>query len=241
MKQNARAGQSGYARLAALNPVPSSERDSLGEHLSAIKPQLPHLDPQVRRRWWKPPIIAFAVVVVLGVGGVAVAASWNPLSAIGSADRPAEPTDTLGPAVIEQLRRNEATPPGWISPIGTRLVDEARLLGELPDGHKVYAVPTSKGKLCILVAESVESCGDPLTRERPITFTLSKTGPSSPHVIWGATANAVVSVSFEVGGQPVTVPVKNNFYAWEGQPTERLSGVSPATVTFSDGTTAPAR
>jgi hypothetical protein len=240
VKQNARADENGYTRLVAINPVPPTERDSLVARLSGIRPQLPQLDPSATRKRWKPPIIALAVLVVLGVGGVAVAASWDPLSAIGAADRPAEPTDTLSAAVIDQLRRNEETPPGWISPIGSRLVDEARLLGELPDGHKVYAVPTSKGKLCILVAESAESCGDPLTRERPITFTISKVGPGSPHVIWGATANDVVSVSFEVGGQPVTVPVENNFFAWEGQPTARLASVSPATVTFSDGTTRPA-
>jgi hypothetical protein len=242
MKRNARVDRSGLARLAAMNPVPSSERDSLVARLSEIRPQLPQRDTSATRTWWKPPIIALAVLVVLGVGGVAVAGSWDPLSAIGAADRPAEPTDTLSAAVIEQVRKNEGSwPPGWVSPIGSRLVDQARLLGELPDGHKVYAVPTSKGKLCILVAESGESCSDPLTRERPITLTISKVGPGSPHVIWGVTANDVVSVSFEVGGQPVTVPVENNFFAWEGQPTAKLAAVSPATVTFLDGTTGPAR
>jgi hypothetical protein len=143
--------------------------------------------------------------------------------------------------VIEELRRNELSPPGWISPIGPRLVDQTRLLGELRDGRKVYAVPTSKGKLCILVAGFGESCSDPLTRERPITLTISKVGPGSPHVIWGAVADDVVSVSFDVGGQPVTVPVENNFYAWEGQPTARLHRVSAAIVTFSDGSSAPAQ
>jgi hypothetical protein len=244
MKQNARAGQSGFARLAALNPVPPSERDSLTARLDEIRPRLPQLDPSAGRAWWKPPIVALAVIVVLGVGGVAIAASWNPLAGIGSADRPAEPTDTLSPAVKEQLRVHETSWPGGISQIGSRLVDQARLLGELPDGHKVYAVPTSKGKLCILVAESArvggESCHEPLTRAEPITWTMSKVGPAAPLVIWGATTDDVVSVSFEVGGQPVTAPVENNFYAWEGQPTVTLGSVSPATVTFSDGTTAPA-
>jgi hypothetical protein len=53
----------------------------------------------------------------------------------------------------------------------------------------------------------------PLTRERPITFTITKVGPFTPHVIWRATTDDVLSVSFEVGGQPVTVPVVNNFFA----------------------------
>lgn len=240
MKQNARADLSGFARLVALNPVPPSERDSLAARLDEIRPRLPQLDPSAARRWWRPPIIALAVIFLLAVGGAAVAGSWNPLSAIGSADRPAEPTDTMSAEVIAQLRAFEQRPPGWVSAIGDILDGQARLLGQLPAGHKVWAVPTSKGKLCI-VTERGGGCSDPLTRERPITFEISKVGPRSPHVIWGATADDVVSVSFEVAGQPVTVPVVNNFFAWEGQPTAKFAGVSTATVTFSDGTTGPAR
>jgi hypothetical protein len=142
--------------------------------------------------------------------------------------------------VVAQLRAFEDRPPGFVSAIGDILDGQARLLGQLPSGHKVYAVPSSKGKLCI-ITERGGGCSDPLTRERPITFEISKVGPGSPHVIWGVTADDVVSVSFEVAGQPVTVPVVNNFFAWEGQPTARLAGVSPAFVTFSDGSTAPAR
>ncbi|HLA13683.1 MAG TPA: hypothetical protein VJZ25_01545 [Gemmatimonadaceae bacterium] len=234
MKQNPRARQSGFTRLAAVNPVPSSEHGGLAARLSEIKPQLPHVDPPVPRSRWKPPIIALAAVFVLGVGGVAVAASWGPLSAIGAADRSAEPTDTLSPAAKEQVRKHEISPDGVI---GTRLVDEARLLGELPDGRKVHVVPTSKSNLCIVVAEGGGSCYEPLSRAEPITFTVSKAGPGAPHVIWGAATDDVISVSFELGGHPVTVPVEGNFYAWEGQASETMKGVSPVTVTFSDGTT----
>ena len=196
MTQNDRAGESGYARLAAINPVPPSERDNLVARLSEIKPQLPRLNLSATRRRWKPTVVALAVVILLAVGGVAVAASWSPLSGIGAADRPVEPTDTLSAAVKEQIR--EHAMPGGV--IGARLVDEARLLGELPDGHKVYAVPTSNGKLCILVAESGEACFDPLTHAEPITFESAKRGPAAPLVIWGATADDVVSISFEAGG-----------------------------------------
>jgi hypothetical protein len=235
MKQNPRARRSGFAQLAAINPVHASEHDGFAARLSEIKPQLPHPDPLVRRSRWKPPIIVLAAMgVVVGVGGVAVAASWGPLSTIGAADRPAEPTDMMSPAAKEQVRRHEISPDGVI---GTRLSDEARLLGELPNGRKVYIVPTTKSKLCVVVAEGGGSCYAPLSRVAPITFTLSKDGPAAPHVIWGAATDDVVSVSFELGGQPVTVPVEGNFYAWEGQPTETMKDVSPATVTFSDGTT----
>lgn len=240
MKPDSHAERNGLARLAAVNPVPSSERDSLVAQLDDIRPELPQLQASATRRRWRPPIIAVAMIVLLAAGGVAVAGSWNPLSAIDSADRPAKPTDTMSPEVIEQLRAFEQRPPGSASAIGSILDEQARLLGELPNGHKVYAVPSSKGKLCI-ITEDGGGCMDPLTRERPITFEISKVGPGAPHVIWGATADDVVSVYFKVGGQPVTVPVVNNFFAWEGQPTPKLAGVSPAIVTFSDGSTAPAR
>jgi hypothetical protein len=177
------------------------------------------------------------------MGGVCSA--WDPLAGIGSADRPAEPTDTLSAAVKEQLRAHESSWPGGMSQLGDRLVDQARLLGELPDGRKVYAVPTSKGALCLLEADSAsvagEACYPPLTRAAPITWLISKVGPSAPLLIWGATTDDVISVSSKVAGQAVTVPVENNFYVWVEEPTATLGSVSPATVTFTDGTTAPAR
>lgn len=240
MKQNASSDPSGLARLAAVNPVPWSVRDSLVARLEEIRPQLPEIHPSAARRWWRAPIIALAVISLLVIGGAAVAGSWNPLSAIGSADRPAEPADTMSAEVVAQIRAFEHRPPGFVSAIGDILDGQARLLGQLPSGHKVYAVPSSKGKLCIS-SERGGGCTDPLTRERPVTFQISKVGPGSPHVIWGATADDVVSVSFKVAGQPVTVPAVNNFFAWEGQPTAKLAGVSQPIVTFSDGTTAPAR
>jgi hypothetical protein len=223
-----------FARLAAINPVPPSEYGNLVARLCEIKPPLPQLDPPDRRGRWKPPTVALAAVVVLGLGGVGVAASWGPLSGLGAADRPAEPRDALSPAAKDMIRRHEFSPDG---PIGTLLVDDARLLGELPDGSKVYAVPTSKSKLCIVVAESSGSCHPPLSRSEPVTFTVSKTGPAAPHVVVGAAIDDVISVSFNLGGERVTVPVEGNFYAWEGEPSEQFKGWSALTVTFADGTT----
>lgn len=244
MKKNVSLRRSGLTRLAAVNPVPSSERDSLIARLAEIRPQLPAVEAPDLSGRWKAPMVALAAVLVLTVGGVAVAASWNPLAGIGSADRAARPDDTVSEAVKEQLRAHESSWPGGVSQLGTRLVDEARLLGRLPDGRNVYAVPTSTGKLCLLEAVATrisgEACYPPLTRAAPITWLMAKARPSAPLVIWGAAADGVVSVSFNVAGEPVTVPVEDNFYVWQGQPTATRDSVSPATVSFTDGTTAPA-
>jgi hypothetical protein len=177
--------------------------------------------------------LAFAAILV---GGAAVAAtSWGPLAGIGAAERPARPTDTLPPAVLAQLRADERPPGTGPDRIGRRLVDQARLLGSLPDGHNVYAVPTTTNRLCIVVANLTESCGDALTHARPITFTVVEPGPGVPPVVWGATANNVASVDFQIGVEDVTAPVHNNFYAWQGTVAQAQASVSKATVTFTDG------
>lgn len=191
-----------------------------------------------RRRGTRITALAVLVVIGAGIAGVAIADSWRPLSGIGAVDRPAKTTDTVSPAVAAQLKSDEQPPGTGVDPIGKRLVDQARLLGALPDGHRVYAVPSSKGKLCIVLASRSESCGDALTHDRPITLTIEQAGPGISPVVFGATTDDVLSVSFTIGGESVTAPAHHNFFAWEGSPSQAQQGVSSATVTFADGTTA---
>jgi hypothetical protein len=177
-------------------------------------------------------------LAVVGIVSVAVASAWGPLSGIRILDHPATPADTVGPAVTTQLR-NDERPSDPADAIGARLINQARLLGALPDGTKVYAVPSSQGKLCVVVAGRAESCSNPLTHAHPVTEIVMKPGPGTPPVVYGAAANDVVSISFIVGGQPVTVPVHDDFYAWQGSAEQAMLAVSSATVTFSDGTSEP--
>jgi hypothetical protein len=169
------------------------------------------------------------------VAGGAVAASTDPLSGIGAAEGPVDESDHVSAAVAAQLKSNEQPPGTGIDRIGERLVEEARLLGELPDGHKVYVVPTSKGKLCIVVAEQAESCGEQLSRSRPITMTVAQPGPGVPPIVWGATIDDVVSVSFAANGSDVSVPVRANFYLWQGSHGASRVTISTATARFADG------
>jgi len=179
------------------------------------------------------------VVLLLAATAVSVAigASWSPLSGIGAADHPARATDKMSPAVAAQLQSDEAPSGTHADSIGKRLIDRARLLGALPSGRQVYAVPSADGKLCIVVALLAESCSDALTRARPITFAIAQIGPGVPPAVWGATTDDVVSVSFSIGAESVTVPVRDNFFAWEGLPAQFQSRISPVTVTFADGST----
>jgi len=183
-----------------------------------------------------------AGVIALGIVGAGAAAvtSWGPLSGITSADHTPNAADALPPAVIAQLRADEP-PAGAVDAIGKRLITQGRRLGSLPAGNAVYAVPTSKGKLCIVVSTLAESCGEPLNRSHPVTMTVDEPGPGVAPVVWGATADGVVSISFDAASEPITVPVSNNFYVWQGTPAQAQAPIGVATVAFNDGSTVTVR
>lgn len=222
-----------------MNESDAARADQLVESL--LRP-LDRVEPVRRtarsRRRRAPLLVALAVAAAVVIGGAAIAATgWGPLAGIGAAERPVTPEDEISPAVVAQLRASAMPRSAPDSPVGEWLFTEARLLGKLPDGHEVYVVPTAKAKLCIVVAGSGASCSDPVTRDDPITMTTRDSGPSAPPVVWGVTTDDVTAVSFTVGGTPVSVPVRDNFYAWQGSPDQTLRSVSSAIVTFADGST----
>jgi hypothetical protein len=214
------------------------EDELLAELLSPLDRVLPAT--RRRQRRLAGVSLATAAATALAVTGIAVAAatgSWGPLAGIGAADRPPEPSDTLSADVSAQLQAD--TPPlaNSVDQIGERLADQARRIGQLPDGRSVYAIPSSKGKLCIEIAHGGGVCADPLTANEPITLTTSEEGPGSPPIVWGVALDQVTAVSFDAGSFPVHVPVSNNFFAWQGQPFQFGAGISNVTVMLRDGST----
>jgi hypothetical protein len=213
---------------------------ALAELLAPLDRVQPARLRRATKRRHRKQLAAVAIAIAALSGGIAVAAStWGPFANIGAVQHPATATDKLPPAVVAQLRSDEA-PPGSVDQIGSRLVSQARHLGALPDGHDIYAVPTSKGKLCIVVALLSESCGDPLTHDHPLTMTVDQPGPGSPPLVWGATADGVKSVSFHVGETLVQVPTNGDLYVWQGTPVQAHANVGGATATFADGSNVPA-
>jgi hypothetical protein len=187
-------------------------------------------------------VLTMAVLLAaLVIAAIALAASWGPLSGIGAADHPAKPSDAVSSQAAAQLHQAELPPSDPVDQIGSFLVDQARLLGVLSDGSKVYAVPSSKDKLCVVVASRSGECAAPLTHARPITVAIMREGPGIGPAVYGLTIDDVVSVSFEVGGDSVTVPVHDNFYAWQGSPSQAQAGISRVSVTYADGSTTTAR
>jgi len=195
-----------------------------------------------KRRAFRGGLVVSVIALALVSIGVAVAATqWGPFSGISSADRAQTESDKLGAQAIAQLRSDELPADQSGDQIGKRLDASARWVGTLPDGRNLYLVPSVNGKLCVLAAGLSESCGDALTREAPITFTISANGVGSRPLIYGVALDDVVSVAFRTGGVDVTLPVRNNVFAYEGppyqgSPTQAGPGVSAPTVTFSDGT-----
>lgn len=189
------------------------------------------------RRKWLTLAVALAVALLIG-GGVAFATRIGPFSGISAADRPQRAQDVLDPAIVAQLREDEA--PGG-DQIGTHEIQSARLVGSLPSGRHVYVVTTSKGRLCVVVARLAESCGDPLTQTEPLTFTIvDRDGPGGePAVAYGVAKDGVKSVSFTVGGRHEAVPVRDNMFAYETPPFVASDSFSSVTVTLGNGATKP--
>jgi hypothetical protein len=186
------------------------------------------------RRTWLTLAVALGVALLIG-GGVAFATRIGPFSGI-AADHPQRAHDVPDPAVVAQLRADEA--PGG-DQIGTHDLQSARLVGSLPSGRHVYVVTTSKGRLCVVVARLAESCGNPLTQSEPVTFTIVDSDGSGgePAVAYGVARDGVKSVSFTVGGRHETVPVRGNMFAYQAPASVTNDSFSSVMVTLNNGAT----
>lgn len=189
-----------------------------------------------RRRTPRRRLLTYAVLAVaLIVSGLALAGSLNPLRGIGVADHPQAPSDALDENAQAQLRA-DLVPPGGVDQIGGRLTGFSRLVGTLPSGRRVYVVPTTKGRLCVLVAGLAESCGSPLSQQEPVTFTTTWEHPGEPAYAYGIARDGVQSVSFNAGSRRVTVPVEHNLFAYQSEPRDSPGRFGAITVTLADGT-----
>jgi len=214
--------------------------------------------PQVRRapsRRWRPLLVAAAVTAALAVTGVAIADSLGAFDGISAAQRPQTSTDILDPSVVAQLHANcdiTGAPPNLYMPQCHLVLDSSRLISRLPDGRNVYVVTDTRGDLCVLLpnlgmdcspslsssdpAEGQPHPGAPLSRSEPITISSFGDALDTPRIIYGLALDGVTSVSFESAGSAVTVPVKDNVWAYE-QPSASTPDPNPVIAHFDDGTT----
>ena len=189
------------------------------------------------RRWRRAVLLAVAAAALVGAG-VAIAAGFGAFNGISAAQRPQTPVDRIDPALLAEINSANAVP----GAVGRLLPDSARLVRQLSDGGRIYAVATQDGQLCVLGTglpnnegksdAAAMGCGSPLTQSQPSTAGSFRANDQTPPINWGIAIDSVTAVSFMAGGQQVTVPVKNNVWVYEG-----ALDIYSITVHFKNGTT----
>lgn len=189
------------------------------------------------RRRWRPVLVAAVAVATLVGVGVAIAAGFGAFDGIGAAQRPQTPADRIDPALLAEI--NSANPAA--SSTGKLLADSSRLVRQLPDGTRIYAVATNTGQLCVLGTGMARSggatamgCGSPLSQTEPTTMGSFKADRGTPTINWGMALDHINAVSFDLPSGELTVPVKNNVWAYQGAPPRTAQSVI---VHYDDGTT----
>jgi hypothetical protein len=181
-------------------------------------PDSPRLRPEGQRaRRLRPVLVAAVAVAALAGAGVAIAAGFGAFNGISAAQHLPTAADKLDPAVAASLADDKTL---GLEP------DSARFVTQLADGIRIYAVAAADGQLCAVAERlpnnngkddaSTTECGSPLTQSQPTTATSFQPNEQAPVITWGIALDNVTAVSFTAGGQVVTVPVKNNVWAYEG-------------------------
>ena len=193
------------------------------------------------RRRWRPVLVTAVAVAALVGAGVAIAAGFGAFNGISVAQHPQTPADRIDPKLLDEINAANSAR----GAAGQLLPDSARLVKQLSDGARIYAVATKDGQLCALAAglpggntgkggASALGCGSPLTQSQPTTAASFKANGQTPTISWGIALDSVTAVSFMSGGQQVTVPVVNNVWAYQG---DNRGVLDPLTAHFADGHT----
>jgi hypothetical protein len=201
------------APLRGLEPVPFA------------RPQ-----PAKRRRLRRPVLVMAVAAVALALVGVAIADGFGAFDGISAAQRPQTSADVLDPQTLARLQQSCGSvdnPASIYQPECHLVLDSARLIGQLPSGHNLYAITDTRDDLC-LVDPTGMTCGTALTASRPIA------DESVGELMFGVALDGVTAISFEKAGEEVTVPVKDNVWVYQGA---SLPEAGALTAHFDNGTT----
>lgn len=220
------------SELGRMLPLPDGARADWSDVLHRAASASP------RRRWRPVLVAAVAVAALVGVG-VAIAANFGAFNGISATQHPQSPADRIDPKLFALINSANSA-----RGAARRLLpDSARLVRQLHDGVRIYAVATEDGELCVLAAglpnntgkddAAAMGCGFPLTQSLPSTASTFARSESAPSISWGIALDNVAAVSFMAGGTEVTVPVVNNVWVYEGQPPTHGSLIAH----FKDGST----
>jgi hypothetical protein len=180
-----------------------------------------------------------ACVFTLGLALILVspvsAGRVSPLAGIAAASHARTKHDSLGPAILADLRRvyHGAAKP---SVTGTLLTNTSRFVGNLPGGRSVYVASTTNDILSVIVTRNGKLAMSegvlPLSSKEPVTIGTFRQSSKTKPISFGIAEDGVVAVSFRGGGGEHTVPVRNNLWGYVGD----SSALESITVHYADGT-----
>jgi hypothetical protein len=223
------------SELERMLPLPTGRRADWSDVLSRSA-----LSGRGERWRWRPVLVAVVAFAALVGAGVAIAAGFGAFNGISALQHPQTPADRIDPGLLAEINAANS-----VRGAGDQLLaDSARLAKRVSDGTRIYAVATQDGQLCALATglagsntesggASAMGCGSPLTQSLPTTAASFRANEATPTISWGIATDRVTAVSFMASGQEVTVPVKNNVWAYEGD----SSIINSLTVHFNDGST----
>jgi hypothetical protein len=183
--------------------------------------------PLTRRSSRRSPVLVAALIAAaLAVTGVAIAAGVGAFDGIGAAEHPRTQADIIDAQTQRYLQHK----------VPTMLFHTSRLVGRLPSGRRIWVVKNVRGDLCEVIERAMDACGGALSDTQPTTIaTYDRDGPGGePPVSFGVARDGVSAISFLARGHEVTVPVKHNVWAYEGE----SAVLKSATVHFADGASA---
>lgn len=190
-----------------------------------------------RRRWWRP-VIILAVAAGVAVGGVAVAASWDPFS--GHASLPRKPIVenaaafarvdlrlTAIPSTLAKLPGDTAPKPGTVRELATGL-------GQ--GNMAVYAWPSGGDRICFQTSLGSGGCQTEFFGDASLAVSdPDRVGAGLPAYVWGLVSDAVIGVNVVVAGTSHPAVIRNNVAFFELEGDAHPSAVKYFTVSLKGG------
>lgn len=197
-------------------------------------------------------VVAVAATALVSAGAT-IAAGLGAFNGIGAAQHPQTAGDVIDPvtaAYMEDKNCNGPGEPACQGRIAGLQFDTARHLGQLLSGQNIYVLSCTHDDLCTVVGPPHPTWEEnsPLSDAHPSTIFsyLAVDDHDSAANRWftfGVAIDGATSVTFQSyeargsapAGPDVTVPVKDNFWTYEGQHMPDV--LQSVAVHFADGST----
>jgi hypothetical protein len=182
---------------------------------------------------WALFLIAAASLCVIAASGFRLAtrasATSDPFQGISAAEN--APVVPANSPVIAQME----SPSGGV--VFDQTIHGVRQLPSKIASHTAYVVPTTNGDFCLFAEQLPEACDSPLSAAHPLLFIAGDPDGSGPigTTAFGIAEDDVASVTMTVNGNPETVSVQGNVFAYSGGTSVTPSSVTSITANFGDG------